>query len=31
LQRVEVVRAVKMMAEHGDMDLDGLTPEELAD
>ena len=31
LQREEVVRAIEMMSEHGDMDMDGLTPEELAD
>lgn len=31
MQRVEVVRAIKMMNEHGDMNMDGLTPEELAD
>eukprot|EP00804_Cyclotella_cryptica_P003159 CCRYP_013773-RB/>CCRYP_013773-RB protein AED:0.20 eAED:0.20 QI:2230/1/1/1/0.8/0.83/6/278/680 len=31
LQREEVVRAIEMMAEHGEMDLDGMTPLELAD
>jgi hypothetical protein len=31
LQREEVVRAIEMMAEHGEMDLDGMTPSELAD
>jgi hypothetical protein len=31
LQREEVVRAIEMMAEHGEMDLDGMTTEEMAD
>ena len=31
MQREEVVRAIKMMDEHGGMNMDGLTPGELAD
>lgn len=31
LQKEEVVRAVEMMNEHGEMDLDGMTPVQLAE
>ena len=30
LQKEEVIRAIEMMVEHGEMDLDGMTPSELA-
>jgi len=31
LQKEEVVRAIEMMVEHGEMDLDGMTSIELAE
>lgn len=31
LQKEEVLRALEMMAEHGEMDFDEMTPAELAD